>query len=97
VGFGGVQAELLKDVALLSAETSREQLIAALYSLKGGALFRGFRGLPALDVEAVANLVATLGALLVGEPSIAEVDLNPVIVYPRGRGVMALDALLQIS
>ena len=96
VGFGGVQAELLKDVALLSAETSREQLIAALYSLKGGALFRGFRGLPALDVDAVADLVATLGALLIGEPSIAEVDLNPVIVYPRGRGVMALDALLQV-
>jgi hypothetical protein len=40
---------------------------------------------------------ATLGALLIGEPSIAEVDLNPVIVYPRGRGVMALDALLQVS
>jgi acyl-CoA synthetase (NDP forming) len=97
VGFGGVQAELLKDFALLSAETSREQLIAALYSLKGGALFRGFRGQPALDIEAVANLVATLGALLIGEPSIAEVDLNPVIVYPRGRGVMALDALLQVS
>ena len=97
VGFGGVQAELLKDVALLSAETSRERLIATLYSLKGGALFQGFRGLPALDVEAVANLVAMLGALLIGEPSIAEVDLNPVIVYPRGQGVVALDALMQVS
>jgi acyl-CoA synthetase (NDP forming) len=96
VGFGGVQAEILKDVALLSAEADRNTLISALYSLKSGVLFRGFRGLPALDVEGVAALVEKLGALLIGEPSIAEVDLNPVMVYPRGRGVMALDALLQV-
>lgn len=96
VGFGGVQAEILKDVALLSAEADREAVIGALFALKSGELFRGFRGSPALDVEAVADLVTRLGALLLGEPSIAEVDLNPVIVHPRGRGVMALDALLQV-
>ena len=97
VGFGGVQAEILQDVALLPATASDRQIVDALYGLKSGVLFGGFRGSPALDVQAITHLAGTLGAVLLGEPALAEVDLNPVIVYPRGRGVLALDALLRVS
>jgi hypothetical protein len=97
VGFGGVQAEILQDVALLPATASDRQIVDALYGLKSGVLFSGFRGSPALDVEAITHLAGTLGAVLLGEPALTEVDLNPVIVYPRGRGVLALDALLRVS
>ena len=54
----------------------------------------GFRGSPALDVEAVASIVMALGRLLLGTPAIREIDLNPVVVYPRGQGAVALDALI---
>jgi acyl-CoA synthetase (NDP forming) len=97
VGFGGVQAEILQDVALLPATASDRQIVDALYELKSGVLFGGFRGSPALDVPAIAHLAGTLGAVLLGEPPLAEIDLNPVIVYPQGRGVLALDALLRVS
>jgi succinyl-CoA synthetase beta subunit len=55
---------------------------------------RGYRGAPALDVLAVAQIVARLGALLLAEASLKEIDLNPVIVYPTGAGAIALDALI---
>jgi len=50
----------------------------------------------ALDVAAVADIIMRLGALLLAEPAIAEIDLNPVIVYPQGQGAIALDALVVV-
>jgi acetate---CoA ligase (ADP-forming) len=96
-GFGGVQAEILKDVKLLPPDMTRDAIIAELHGLKSGVLLQGFRGSPALDVGAVADIVITLGALLLAEPSIQEIDLNPVVVYPQGQGAVALDALMLLG
>ncbi len=93
-GFGGVTAELLHDVRLLPVDLTHDAIVAELRSLKQGALLDGYRGSPALDVDAVAKLIANLGRVLSGTPSIREIDLNPVVVYPKGEGVVALDALI---
>jgi len=93
-GFGGVQAELLKDVRLILPGQSPQSVIEELCRLKSGALLRGYRGSPALDLDALADLIVRVGALLGSEPSIREIDLNPVIAYPAGQGVIALDALI---
>jgi acyl-CoA synthetase (NDP forming) len=92
VGFGGVTAEILQDVRLLTPDLTHEAIVAELHKLKQAALLRGFRGAPALDVAAVADIIATLGRVLTAEPAIREIDLNPVIVYPQG--AVALDALM---
>lgn len=94
VGFGGVTAELLHDVRLLPVDLTHDAIVAELRALKQGALFDGYRGSPALDIDAVAHLIANLGRVLAGTPSIREIDLNPVVVYPNGEGVVALDALI---
>ncbi|MBN8816335.1 MAG: acetate--CoA ligase family protein [Sphingomonas sp.] len=94
IGFGGVQAEILQDVRLLPPDLPHEAIMAELRALKSGALLDGWRGSPALDVEAVAAIVARLGRLLLGTPAIREIDLNPVIVFPQGQGAIALDALI---
>ncbi|KQM30037.1 acetate--CoA ligase family protein [Sphingomonas sp. Leaf10] len=94
VGFGGVTAELLHDVRLLPIDLTRSAIRAELHGLKQGALFDGYRGSPALDIDALAGLVETLGRILAGTPTIREIDLNPVIVHPVGQGVVALDALI---
>lgn len=94
IGFGGVTAELLHDVRLLPVDLTREAIIGEWRALQQGALFDGYRGSPALDVEGLADLVATLGRVMTGTPAIREVDLNPVIVHSRGQGVVALDALI---
>lgn len=93
-GFGGVTAELLHDVRLLPHDLTHDAIVAELRALKQGALLDGYRGSPALDVDAVARLIAGLGRVLAGTPSIREIDLNPVVVYPKGDGVVALDALI---
>jgi acyl-CoA synthetase (NDP forming) len=94
IGFGGVQAEILQDVRLLPPGISRDAIVAELRQLKSGALLDGWRGSPALDVDAVAAIVEALGRILTATPAIREIDLNPVIVYPAGQGAVALDALI---
>lgn len=97
VGFGGVAAEVIRDVRLLAPDLPAASVIRELERLKGAALLHGHRGAPALDVAALAALVVRLGAVLRAQPRIREIDLNPVIVYPQGRGVLALDALMLID
>jgi acyl-CoA synthetase (NDP forming) len=97
VGFGGVQAELMKDVRLLPPDLSCAAIVEEIKRLKSSALLEGFRGSPRLDIEAVADLVAALGRVLAGTPRIREIDLNPVVVYPQGSGVVALDALMVVD
>ena len=96
-GFGGVTAEILGDVRLLAADMTVEAITAELMKLKSAAILSGYRGAPALDVPALAQLIVTLGRVLRAEPSIREVDLNPVILYPAGQGVVALDALMLVE
>jgi acetate---CoA ligase (ADP-forming) len=96
-GFGGVQAEILKDVRLLAPDLSKEEIVQELNKLKSAELLHGFRGSPALDIAGVASIIEKVGALLRAEPRIKEIDLNPVIVYPVGSGAIALDALMVVS
>ena len=96
-GFGGVTAEILGDVRLLAADMSAEAVVAELMKLKSAAILAGYRGAPSLDVAALTDLIVSLGQILRGEPSIREVDLNPVILHPKGQGVVALDALMLVE
>jgi acyl-CoA synthetase (NDP forming) len=93
-GFGGVQAEILQDVRLLPPDLPLDAIMRELNQLKCAALLRGFRGAPPADIEAVASIIERLGRLMLAEPSLREIDLNPVIALPRGQGAIALDALI---
>ncbi len=93
-GFGGVQAEILKDSRLLATDMNDSEILAELERLKSAVLLEGFRGSPRLDVEAVVQIARAVGFLLLDEPSIREIDLNPVVIYPRGEGAVALDAFI---
>ena len=94
VGLGGIWAEALRDVRLLPPDLSVEAIAAELGKLKGAALLRGVRGSPALDVMAAADIVRRIGALVHAMPEIAEIDVNPVVLYSDGQGALALDALI---
>ena len=96
-GFGGVTAEILKDVKLFTPDLDAALVHEGLLELKQAAILKGYRGSPALDVAALAELIVTVGRIMVGNPSIREIDLNPVIIYPEGEGVAALDALMLVD
>ncbi len=72
-------------------------VVRELHQLKCGALLSGFRGAPPADVDAAAALIQRLGQLLLAERAIREIDLNPVVVYRKGQGVTALDALIEVA
>ena len=96
-GFGGVTAEILQDVCLITPDMSVAAIKAELMRLKGAALFSGYRGSPALDVDALIGMIRAIISMLIAEPSVIELDLNPVILHPVGEGAVALDALMLIG
>lgn len=95
VGLGGILAEVLDDVAVLLAPAPGPLIRRRLEQLRGAALLRGVRGRPGVDLGALAGLVEAVGRLLVADPSILEIDLNPVIAGPSG--AVAVDALVVIE
>jgi acyl-CoA synthetase (NDP forming) len=96
-GFGGVTAEILSDVRLYTPDMTEDDVRADLARLKSAALLAGWRGAPALDVPALAALIVKMARLLHSEPRLVEFDLNPVMLYPAGQGVTALDALMVVQ
>lgn len=96
-GFGGVTAEILQDVCLITPDMTDAVILHQLMNLKSAALLRGYRGSPALDVTALVTTIRTILQALEAEPRLVELDLNPVILHPEGEGVVALDALMLVQ
>ena len=95
MGLGGVFVEILADVQIRIPSIGSAEARRALESLKGAKIFSGVRGAPPVDIDALADMAARLSWLAFdygGE--IAEFDLNPVVVLPKGQGAFAVDALL---
>jgi len=97
-GFGGILVELLKDVTVGIPPLSRAQARDMLKRLRGFSILTGVRGKPPADVEAlcdaivgVARLATALGDQLLG------LDINPLIVLPKGQGAIAVDAVVEIQ
>lgn len=98
LGMGGIFTELYQDVALRACPITESDAREMLQEVKGARLLEGFRGHPAADVEALIHLlvcVSHLGAQC--EQEIREMDLNPLLVLPRGQGVRAADALIVLA
>jgi len=95
VGLGGVLVEALADTALAPVPLDHAAALALIGRLKGARLFGAFRGAPEADVEALAALMVTLSRLAADHAdTVAEIDLNPVIVHGKGDGVTVVDALV---
>lgn len=95
LGSGGELVELLRDTATLLLPAGRGEIEAALKSLKSAPLIAGYRGRPPGDVEATVVAVEAVQRLALAEAGrIVELEINPLIVSPRGRGATAADALI---
>ncbi len=94
IGLGGVFTEALKDVRFLPADAHPKTIADELMKLRGAKLLGAFRGQEARDVAALADAAARIGALMIATPTLDDIDVNPLIVYADGEGVVAVDALL---
>jgi acetate---CoA ligase (ADP-forming) len=96
-GLGGVYVELFKDVGFGVAPMTVDQARTMIASTKAGQLLQGYRGGPTYDIEAVVDVIGRLSQLALDHPSIAEVEVNPLLVLPEGQGAVVLDARMILS
>lgn len=91
IGTGGTLVELIDDIALRPAPISHAQALAMIATTRLHHLIAGFRGRPSLDGCALAAMAERLSWLAYDNLEIAELDLNPVMVRPAGKGCVAVD------
>jgi acetyltransferase len=95
-GLGGIFAEVLKDVAFRLAPVTISVAYEMIAEIKGYPVLAGARGKPPTDIDALAQAIVNLSALAVDlEGELAELDINPLFVMERGKGVKAADALIR--
>ncbi len=94
VGLGGTVAEALADVAIRLAPLSPGEAAGMPSELAGRALLAGWRGGPVLDPDDLGTIVSRLGDLLVANPLLDEIEVNPLRLTPQG--LIALDAVILI-
>jgi hypothetical protein len=98
LGAGGVMTEYLRDSTSLLPPFTADSVRAALDRLRVAKLFAGFRGKPPGDREAlVAAVLAVARYAEANVDRLAELDVNPIIVRPSGRGVVAVDVLIRLT
>ncbi|MEU7034762.1 acetate--CoA ligase family protein [Streptomyces sp. NPDC046237] len=94
VGLGGVLVEVLDDAAVRVPPFGEDQARDMLGELRGQALLKGVRGAPPADVDALVEVVLRVQRMALElDGDLAELDINPLMVLPRGQGAVALDAL----
>ena len=94
-GLGGTATEVLGDRALSLVPLSRPEAVNLVASLRSSKLLTGYRGAPAADVGALADLLCRVGCMAEALPEIVEMDLNPVVASPDG--CLVLDAKIRLA
>jgi len=84
VGLGGIFVELLKDVNFRVAPLTAEDAKEMITELKAYPLLKGYRNTPPADIDALVAILCSVSRLVMDNPEIKELDLNPIMAYPKG-------------
>jgi len=93
-GLGGVYVEVLKDVNFALTPLSRKEIRELVTGIKSFPLLSGVRGEKEKDLDALYEVIATVGTLGEKFPEIVEMEINPLMVKDKGEGVWAVDGRL---
>jgi acetyltransferase len=96
-GLGGIYVEVLHDVAFRLAPLDRAEARRMIEQTRGSALLKGARGSEPSDVDAIIEVLVRVAALASDFPEIVELDINPLVVGPRGSGALAADIRIGIG
>ena len=95
IGAGGILVEMVEDAATLLLPVTRDAVAGAVQGLRVAKLLRGYRGKPAGDIDAVIDAVMAVAAFAeANRANLVELDVNPLLVMPKGEGAIAVDALV---
>lgn len=96
-GLGGTYVEVMKDVTFRLApmwEISAERMVQTIKAYK---ILQGVRGNPPSDINSIKDCILRLSQLVSNHPEIAELDINPLIVYPEGQGCSVADSRILLK
>ncbi|NOZ27143.1 MAG: acetate--CoA ligase [Chloroflexi bacterium] len=96
-GLGGIYVEALKDVTFRVAPIGRRAAMEMMREIRAYPLLRGVRGEEPSDLEAIADILLRISQLVTDFPEIVEMDINPLKVFDRGKGALALDMRLVLA
>lgn len=91
VGSGGIEVELLRDVATGIAPLNKAQASRLLDNTRAGTRLRGWRGMPPADRSATIEAMCRVAQIACDFPEIDELEINPLYVLPEGHGAYAVD------
>jgi len=83
-GLGGIFVELLKDVTFRVAPIAREDAQEMIAEVKAYPLLKGYRSTPPADIDAIVDVLLNTSRLVMENPEIKELDLNPIMAYEKG-------------
>ena len=87
-GLGGIFVEILEDVAFRAIPLSRHDARSMVEQIKARKILEGARGEPAVDKEALVDLLLKVSSMVTAYPALAELDLNPILAYDDGYAVV---------
>jgi acetate---CoA ligase (ADP-forming) len=96
VAAGGVLTEIARDRSLRLAPVDLADAREMIAEVRGLVPLTGYRGRPKGDLDALAHAIVALSRLA-DDPSVAEAEINPLMVLPLGEGVVAVDALVKLA
>ncbi len=96
-GMGGTWVELLKDISFRIAPLSRHEARGMISETIAGRLLAGYRGSAKADIDTVVEVILKLNEISLIYPEISELEINPLIVYPEGKGALALDSRMILN
>ncbi|MDH7487532.1 MAG: acetate--CoA ligase [Anaerolineae bacterium] len=96
-GLGGIYVEALKDVTFRVAPIDEREAREMIGEIRAYSLLRGVRGEPPADMEAIVDTLLRMSQLVTDFPEIAEMDINPLIVFEQGKGVLSIDMRLVLG
>jgi acetyltransferase len=96
-GLGGIYVEVLQDVSFRVAPITDRDAQDMVQEIRTFPLLKGVRGQPPSDLAAVRDVLLRVSQLVVDVPEIVELDVNPLVVWPEGEGVVAVDARMTLA
>jgi acetyltransferase len=95
-GLGGIFVDLFQDVALRVLPISSIDAGEMINETKASVLLKGYRGVAQMDIEAIVSTLLKVSQMVTDlKDVVQELDINPLLVYPKGKGVLAVDALIK--
>lgn len=95
-GAGGTLVELIRDISVGVTPLTRQDAERMVRSLKTSQVLEGYRGGPKYDAKALEETILRLGQMVEDIPQVAELDLNPLMVLPEGKGALVADARIHV-